>query len=54
MKSLCPENKKQLRAADKSSMVLPVAKALLDKGIVQAEGDMANLSPSKVKKVGTF
>lgn len=45
VKSLCPEKKKQLRAADKSSMVLPVAKALLNKGIVQAEGDMENLSP---------
>ena len=45
VKSLCPENKKQLRAADKSRMVLPVAKALLHKRIVQAEGDMANLSP---------
>ena len=54
VKTLCPE-KKHLRAADKSTLIIPVAEALLQRGIVRVNsGNMENLSPNGVAKVGTF
>ena len=57
MKVLCsPEVKRKHRAADKTSLLLPVAKVFISQGIVAVSrnADMSKLVPSDVQKVGIF
>ena len=57
LSSLCsPQTKRKYRSADKASLILPVAKSFLEKGIVALceDANIANLQPNQVNKVGTF
>ena len=56
LSSLCsPQTKRKYRGADKASLILPVAKSFLEKGIVALSEDaIANLQPNQVNIVGTF
>jgi len=51
-----PDVRKKYRVADKASLVPPVAKALLVRGIVSIllSAAIDNLVPMDVKKVGAF
>ena len=57
LSSLCsPQTKRKYRSTDKASLILPVAKSFLEKGIVVLceDANIANLQPNQVNKVGTF
>jgi hypothetical protein len=50
IKNLCPEKKRKYKMADKSTLIMPVAEALLQNGVVVVQGNLANLSPSESLK----
>jgi hypothetical protein len=51
IKNLCPEKKRKYKMADKSTLIImPVAEALLQNGVVVVQGNLANLSPSESLK----
>ncbi len=57
VKNLCSALvRKDLKAADKTALTIPLAAALAAKNIIEVQGgaDLSNLKQGDVTKVGTF
>ena len=53
-KRLLPVRESSLCGAEKTSLLLPLARAYFTNNIVKINGNIGNLTRNNVKKIGTF